>query len=55
MHKLRWSTTLILLAIAVALISVVVFLGAISVTAQWLLILAVLVLMTVAIFGRPGV
>jgi hypothetical protein len=55
MQKFRWPTTLILLGIAVALISVVAFLGTVTVTAQWLLITAILVLVVVAIFGRQGV
>jgi len=55
MKKLRWSTTLVFVAAAAGLLSLVAFSETISTSSRILIILAVLILIIMALFGRRGV
>ena len=55
MKKLRWSTTLVFVAAAAGLLSLVAFSETISTSSRILIILAVFILIIMALFGRRGV
>jgi hypothetical protein len=55
MRTFRWPTTRLLLALIAALISAIVFLQLSGVTAYVLLLIAFLLLIVIALFGKQGV